>query len=133
MYCEVTVLFGSILIDLVGPMIVSYLLVFEFLAVILEAAVIYLLLEKRVAKAFVSSFSANLVTGLLNVVYLFIFWIDFSAYPQRIIVLAVALLINIPVETLILRFFYRSTDIKKILKVSAIMNLASYAILTFFI
>jgi len=133
MLLEVTVLFGSILIDLVGPMIVSYLLVFEFLAVILEAAVIYLLLEKRAAKAFVSSFSANLVTGLLNIVYLFIFWIDFSAHPQGIVVLAVALLINILVETLILRFFYRSTDIKKILKVSAMMNLASYAILTFFI
>jgi len=130
---EVTVLFGSILIDLVGPMIVSYLLVFEFLAVILEAAVIYLLLEKRAAKAFVSSFSANLVTGLLNVVYLFFFWIYVSVYPQRFIVLAVALLINILVEAWILRFIYRSTDMKKILKASVIMNLASYAILVFFI
>ena len=130
---EVTVLFGSILIDLVGPMIVSYLLVFEFLAVILEAAVIYLLLEKRAAKAFVSSFSANLVTGLLNVVYLFFFWIYVSVYPQRFIVLAVALLINILVEAWILRFIYRSTDMNKILKASVIMNLASYAILVFFI
>ena len=126
-------MFGSILIDLVGPMIVSYLLVFEFLAVILEAAVIYLLLEKRAAKAFVSSFSANLVTGLLNVVYLFFFWIYVSVYPQRFIVLAVALLINILVEAWILRFIYRSTDMKKILKASVIMNLASYAILVFFI
>jgi hypothetical protein len=126
-------MFGNILVDLVGPMIASYLLIFEFLAVLLEAAIIYLLLEKKATKAFISSFSVNLVTGLLNVVYFFIFWIDVSVYPQNIMILAVALLINIFVEAGILKFFYKSTNTKKILKVSIIMNLASYAILVFFI
>ena len=126
-------MFGSILVDLVGPMIASYLLIFEFLAVLLEAAIIYLLLEKKATKAFISSFSVNLVTGLLNIVYFFVFWIDVSTYPQNIIILLIALLINILVEAGILKRFYKSTDTKKILKVSAIMNLASYAILVFFI
>ncbi|MBS7622401.1 hypothetical protein KEJ39_01825 [Candidatus Bathyarchaeota archaeon] len=100
---------------------------------ILEAAVICLLLEKNVGKSFLSSFSANLATGLLNVLYLFFFWVDLSVYPQRIIVLAVALLINVLVEAWILRFFYRGAGAKKILKASAVMNLASYAMLGLFI
>lgn len=126
-------MFGSLLMDLVGPMIISNLLVFEILAVILEAAVVYLFLEKNVGKAFLSSFSANLVTGLLNVLYLFVFWIDLSVYPQRIITLAAALLINILLETWILKFFYREAGAKRLLKVSAVMNLVSYATLGLFI
>jgi hypothetical protein len=101
--------------------------------VFLEAVIIYLLLEKKATKAFISSFSVNLVTGLLNFVYFFVFWIDVTVYPQNIMILAVSLLINILIEAGILKLFYKSTDKKKILKVSVIMNLASYAILVFFI
>ena len=106
---------------------------FEIVAVILEAVIIYFLLVKEAVKAIVASFTANLVTGLLNIVYLIFFWIDVSTYPRNILVMAVALLINILVEAGILRLFYKTMSTKKILKVSAIMNIASYALLIFFI
>ncbi|MBS7628625.1 hypothetical protein KEJ23_01405, partial [Candidatus Bathyarchaeota archaeon] len=69
---------------------------------LVEAALIYLLLEKKAAKALTSSFIVNLATGLLNLVYFFFFWADISTYYQNIIIFTVALLINILVEASIL-------------------------------
>jgi hypothetical protein len=122
-------LFGNIVLDLVGPLIVSSILFFEAVAVILEAAIIYFLLEREAVKAFVASFSANLITGLLNIIYLFIFWQDVSVYTRKAVVMTVALLINILVEALVLKRFYKTIDNRKILGVSTLMNLASYGIL----
>jgi len=122
-------LFGNIVLDLVGPLIVSSILFFEAVAVILEAVIIYFLLEREAVKAFVASFSANLVTGLLNIIYLFIFWQDVSVYTRKAVVMTVALLINILVEALVLKRFYKTIDNRKILGVSTLMNLASYGIL----
>ena len=122
-------MFGNIVLDLVGPLIVSSILFFEAVAVILEAVIIYFLLEREAVKAFVASFSANLVTGLLNIIYLFIFWQDVSVYTRKAVVMTVALLINILVEALVLKRFYKTIDNRKILGVSTLMNLASYGIL----
>jgi hypothetical protein len=126
-------LFGNIVLDVIGPLSAPPMIYFEIVAVILEAVIIYFLLVKEAVKAFVASFTANLVTGLLNIVYLIFFWIDVSTYPRNILVMAVPLLINILVEAGILRSFYKTMSTKKILKVSAIMNIASYALLIFFI
>jgi len=122
-------LFGNIVLDLVGPLIVSSILFFEAVAVILEAVIIYFLLEREAVKAFVASFSANLITGLLNIIYLFIFWQDVSIYTRKAVVMTVALLINILVEALVLKLFYKTINNRKILGVSTLMNLASYGIL----
>jgi hypothetical protein len=122
-------LFGNIVLDLVGPLIVSSILFFEAVAVILEAVIIYFLLEREAVKAFVASFSANLITGLLNIIYLFIFWQDVSIYTRKAVVMTVALFINILVEALVLKLFYKTIDKRKILGVSTLMNLASYGIL----
>ncbi|MBS7651057.1 MAG: hypothetical protein QXN62_06680 [Candidatus Bathyarchaeia archaeon] len=121
------------MVDLVGPLITSFIILFEVFAVLVEAALIYLLLEKKAAKALTSSFIVNLVTGLLNLVYFFFSWADISTYHQNIIIFAVALLINILVEASILKYLYKPINVKKILKVSTIMNLASFIILVFFI
>ncbi|MBS7626986.1 hypothetical protein KEJ51_08165, partial [Candidatus Bathyarchaeota archaeon] len=85
------------------------------------------------AKALTSSFIVNLATGLLNLVYFFFFWADISTYYQNIIIFTVALLINILVEASILKYLYKPVNVKKILKVSTIMNLASFIVLVFFI
>jgi hypothetical protein len=122
-------LFGNIILDLVGPLIVSSVLFFEAVAVILEAVIIYFLLERIAVKAFVASFSANLITGLLNIIYLFIFWQDVSIYTRKAVVMTVALFINILVDALILKLFYKTIEYRKILGVSTLMNLASYGIL----
>ena len=122
-------LFGNIILDLVGPLIVSSILFFEVVAVMLEAVIIYFLLEREAVKAFVASFSANLITGLLNIIYLFIFWQDVSIYTRKAAVMTVALLINILVEALVIKRFYKTVDNRKILGVSTLMNLASYGVL----
>ncbi|MCJ7760654.1 hypothetical protein MUP59_05875 [Candidatus Bathyarchaeota archaeon] len=122
-------LFGNIVLDLVGPLIVSSILFFEAVAVMLEAVIMYFLLEREAVKAFVASFSANLITGLLNIIYLFIFWQDVSVYTRKAAVMTVALLINILVEALVLKRFYKTINNRKILGVSTLMNLASYGIL----
>jgi len=127
-------LFGILLIDLVGPIITSSILIpFEVLAVLVEAAVICILLVRNVAKALVSSFTVNLITGLLNLLYFFAFWIDISTYHRSITIFAAALLINILVEGFILKNLYRQKGLKNILCVSTIMNSASFTILIFFI
>jgi dolichol-phosphate mannosyltransferase len=84
---------------------------------------------KEKLKAFVASFSANLITGLLNIIYLFIFWQDVSIYTRKAVVMTVALLINILLEALVLKLFYKTINNRKILGVSTLMNLASYGIL----
>lgn len=122
-------LFGNIILDLVGPLIVSSILFFEVVAVMLEAVIIYFLFEREAVKAFVASFSANLVTGLLNIIYLFVFWQDVSIYSIKAVVMTVALLINILVEALVIKRFYKTVDNRKILGVSTLMNLASYGVL----
>jgi len=122
-------LFDNIVLDLVGPLIVSSILFFEAVAVILEAVIIYFLLEREAVKAFVASFSANLITGLLNIIYLFVFWQDVSIYTRKAVVMTVALLINILVEALVIKRFYKTVDNRKILGVSTLMNLASYGVL----
>ena len=122
-------MFGNIVSDLVGPLIVSSILFFEAVAVVLEAVIVYFLLEREAVKAFVASFSANLITGLLNIIYLFIFWQDVSIFTRKAVVMTVALFINILVEALVLKLFYKTIDNRKILGVSTLMNLASYGIL----
>lgn len=122
-------MFDNIVLDLVGPLIVSSILFFEAVAVILEAVIIYFLLEREAVKAFVASFSANLITGLLNIIYLFVFWQDVSIYTRKAVVMTVALLINILVEALVIKRFYKTVDNRKILGVSTLMNLASYGVL----
>jgi hypothetical protein len=97
--------------------------------IIIEAVIIFLLLEKAAVKAFVSSLGANLVTGILSVFYL-LFSVDPSFPLSLKVILAVIapLVFNIFIEAGVLRLFYRKVDSKRLLKVSAVMNLASYVL-----
>ncbi|MEM4246693.1 MAG: hypothetical protein QW390_05305 [Candidatus Bathyarchaeia archaeon] len=63
-------IFEKAILDLVDPTAASYMLFIEAIVVIIEAAVIYSLLERALAKAFISSVCANFVTALLSFFYL---------------------------------------------------------------
>ena len=118
----------NIFLDLVDPFTVLSVPLFEAAVIIIEALIIYFLLEKKGVKAFVSSLSANLITGLLILFYPF--FLETSSMPTTLVfIILLPLLINILVESGVLKLFYKSIDTMKILKVSALMNLASYAIL----
>jgi len=120
----------KLFLDLVDPLLVPGVVVFEAIVVLIEAVVIFFLLERNLRKALVASFSANLVTGVLSIVYLLFSWATISTTQRFASMIVAALLINMRVEAAVLRlWFFRAVDMKKLLKVSAVMNLASYAIL----
>ena len=69
--------------DLVNPFLVPSVLILEALVIIVEAVIVFFLMERRAAKAFAASFSANLLTGLLSIVYFF-FPLEFGFAYSRI-------------------------------------------------
>ena len=120
----------KLFLDLVDPLLVPGVVVFEAIVVLIEAVVMFFLVERNLRKALVASFSANLVTGVLSIVYLLFSWATISTTQRFASMIVAALLINMLVEAAVLRlWFFRAVDMKKLLKVSAVMNLASYAIL----
>jgi len=126
------IIFEKIFLDVINPFMAPSTLLFEAIVIMIETPIIFLLLERQVVKAFVASFTANLVTGLLSVFYIVFSWeyVSFT-YSKLASMIVVMLLINILVETGVLKLFYRAVGVRKILKVSTIMNVASYAILIF--
>lgn len=127
--------------DLVDPFMVSSMLFLEAAIVIVETVVIFFLMERKAVKAFVASFCANLITGLLSIVYFF-FPLEFTTFAYSrigeeafvlrssavILLLLLGLILNILVEGGVLKLFYKTATARKILKVSTVMNLISYAI-----
>ena len=67
---------GQVALDLVNPFLVPSILLFEVFVVMIEAVVIYFLLERSKLKAFVASFVANLASGILSLFYFFFRGID---------------------------------------------------------
>lgn len=122
---------GKVVLDVVNPFLVPSVLLFEVIVVIIEAAVIYFLLERSVRTALLASFTANLISGILSIFYFLFPMGTVSALASRLgLMLAVGLVVNVLVETGVLKaLFFKSTDFRKLFKASTIMNLASYAIL----
>jgi hypothetical protein len=120
----------KVILDLVNPINASLILFLEVLVVIIEAIIIYFLLEKRWGKAFISSITANFITGILSLFYL-LFAIDTSTalHMKVILVIIIPLIINILIEAGVLRLFFSKVDKRKILKTSIVMNLASYVLI----
>ena len=120
----------KVILDLVNPINASVVLFLEVLVVIIEAIIIYFLLEKGWGKAFISSITANFITGILSLFYL-LFSIDTSTslYMKAILVIVIPLIINIVIEAGILRFFFSKVDKRQILKTSVVMNIASYGLM----
>lgn len=119
-------LFDRIFLDVVDPFLVPSLLIIEASVIIIETIVIFLLIERKIGKAFAASFVANLVTGLLSLFYLFL---PVEAASSITSMLVLGLIINILLEAGILRLFYRGVNVRKILGVSVVMNVASYALI----
>jgi len=126
--------FERLFLDIVDPWLLPSVWIIEALAIIVEAVVIFFLMERRAPKALAASFAANLLTGLLSIVFLF-FPLEFGfAYiftleePTVAFILISGLIINILVEAGVLKLFYRRASAAKIFKVSTVMNLISYAI-----
>jgi len=117
------------LLDVVNPVLVPSVLLFEALVVIIEAFIIFFLLERRLGKAFVASLAANLTTGLLSFLFFLIPSEISPSYSDLGLVYVIPLIINILVETGVLRYFYRVASMKRILGVSVIMNVATYGLL----
>ncbi len=117
----------KVILDLVNPINASLILFLEVLVVIIEAIIIYFLLEKGWGKAFISSITANFVTGILSLFYL-LFSIDASTslYMKVILVMVIPLIINIVIEAGILKLLFSKVDKRQILKTSIVMNIASY-------
>ena len=133
-------LFEKLFLDLVDPFLVPSVLILEALVIIIEAVVIFFLMERRAPKALAASFSANLLTGLLSIVYFF-FPLEFGFAYSRIgeeaftlnesivvLILVFGLIVNILVEAGVLKLFYRTAGTRKIFKVSTVMNIISYAL-----
>lgn len=121
------------LLDLVNPILVPSVLLFEGTVVVVEAIVIFLMLERNLGKAFAASFTANLVTGALSAIYILFSWGGTYAYPQLVFMLVVGLLVNIFVETGILKLsFFKEIEVRRLLKVSMVMNVVSYGILVLY-
>ena len=78
-------LFEKLFLDLVNPslVLVPSVLILEALVIIVEAVIVFFLMERRAAKAFAASFSANLLTGMLSIVYFF-FPLEFGFAYSRI-------------------------------------------------
>lgn len=117
------------MLDVVNPLLGPSVLLFEALVVIIEAFIIFFLLERRLGKAFVASLAANLTTGLLSFLYFLIPSEISSSYSDLGLVYVIPLIVNILVETGVLRYFYRGVSMKRILGASAIMNVATYGLL----
>jgi hypothetical protein len=125
----IPVLFEKLFLDLVDPFLVPGVVVFEAIVVLIEAVVIFFLLERSLGKALLASLIANLVTGALSVIYLLFSWEALSTYTRFGFMLIVALVVNIVVETIVLKIlFFRATKLSRLIGVSVVMNLASYAI-----
>jgi hypothetical protein len=125
-----SLLFEKIFLDLVDPFLLSFPLLTEGAVVILETIVIFYLMEKHLARAFVVSVCANLLTGLLSIVYLFTPF-GFARTATLILTLALGLCVNILVEAGVLKLFYRTTSTARIFGVSTVMNVISYSIIVF--
>ncbi len=121
-------LFEDLFLDLVDPLLVPSVLLFEAAVIVIEAAVLYFMLERTISKAVIASFSANLVTGLLSLVYLLLPTEALPAFTRLATMVILALPVNIILEAGVLKGFYRAA-ILKLLKVSVVMNIVSYAIL----
>ncbi len=121
-------LFEDLFLDLVDPLLVPSVLLFEAAVIVIEAAVLYFMLERTTSKAVIASFSANLVTGLLSLVYLLLPTETLPAFTRLATMIILALPVNIILEAGVLKGFYRAA-ILKLLKVSVVMNIVSYAIL----
>ena len=128
-------------LDLIDPFTVSPMLLAEALVVIIEAIIIFFLMERHAIRAFASSFCANLITGSLSIVYLF-FPLEFDfAYTKigveafslssstLILLLLLGLAVNILVEAGVLKLFYRAASTGKIFRVSVAMNIISYVVI----
>jgi hypothetical protein len=125
----IPLLFENLFLDLVDPFLVPGVVVFEGIVVLIEAAVIFFLLERNLGRALLASFSANLVTGALSVIYLLFSWDALSTYTGLGFTLIAALVVNIVVETSVLKIlFFKTTKLRRLIGVSAVMNLASYSI-----
>jgi len=125
----IPLLFEEFSLDLVDPFLVPGVVVFEAIVVLIEAVVIFFLLERSLGKALLASLIANLVTGGLSVIYLLFSWEALSTYTRLELMLVVAVLVNIVVETGALKIlFFKATKLRRLIIVSAVMNLASYAI-----
>jgi hypothetical protein len=121
--------FEKLFLDLVDPFLVPGVVVFEAIVVLIEAVVIFFLLERNLGKAFLASFSANLVTGALSVIYLLFSWEALSTYTRFGSMLIVALAVNIVIEASVLKIlFFKATKVRRLVGVSAVMNLASYTL-----
>lgn len=121
---------GEVALDLVDPFLVPSIPLFEVCVVMIEAVVIYFLLERSKLKSLVASFVANLASGILSLFYFFFAILTGSMYLE----LAVGLIINIVVETAVLKaLFFSKVDLRKLFKVSIIMNLCSYALLILYL
>lgn len=121
------------LLDLVNPILVPSVLLFEGTVVVVEAIVIFLMLERNLGKAFAASFTANLVTGALSAIYILFSWGGTYASPQLVFMFVVGLLVNIFVETGILKLsFFKEIEVRRLLKVSMVMNVVSYGILVLY-
>ncbi len=119
--------------DLVNPFQVSSVLLVEALVIVIEAVLLYLLLARQIGKAFGASFSANLVTGLLSIFYFVFSSIEVeSTYSKLTFSVVFPLMINVLVEVVVLRLFYRNVNLSKIFKVSAVVNIVSYTLLVVF-
>jgi|YelNatPaOPRAMG01_1025707.scaffolds.fasta_scaffold12567_7 hypothetical protein len=117
-------------LDIIVPTTTWYMIFLELIVIVIEAVFIYFLLERVAAKAFLSSFCANFITGILSIIYL-IFSVE-ASYPfylKLILAVIVPLVVNILVEAAILRLFYRYRTVKRILGTSMVMNLASYVLI----
>ena len=122
-------LLEKLFLDLVDPFLVPGVVVFEAIVVLIEAVVIFFLLERSLGKALLASLIANLVTGALSVIYLLFSREALSTYTRFGFMLIVALVVNIVVETIVLKIlFFRATKLSRFIGVSVVMNLASYAI-----
>jgi hypothetical protein len=135
--------FEKLFLDLVDPFLIWFPLLTEGAVVILETVVIFYLMERRLARAFVASLCANLLTGVLSTVYLF-FPLElgaaratigedvFTMQPSALIlILAFGLCVNILVEAGVLKLFYRTRSTGRIFEVSTVMNVISYSIIIF--
>lgn len=121
----------KIILDLLVPPLFSIACLLEIPIILVEAVIIFLLIERKAFKALVCSICANVLTALLGFIYApFLPELIFLT-TTTIIVLFIALIINILIEAFVLRQFYKSIGIGKILETSVIMNLVSYAIVVF--
>ena len=121
--------FHEFLLDVVNPLLVPSVLLFEALVVIIEAFIIFFLLERRLGKAFVASLAANLITGLLSLLYFLMPSEISSSYSDLALAFVIPLIANMLVEAGVLRFFYRATSVRRILGTSAVMNVVTYGLL----